>query len=93
MQCFVMWFAIAPLMPTLKKVKCELPTSEVCVKCFERYSTDNTFYNSETDGPDAPLGAKDKVHLISTLRCFCGPVHVRPCAAVPWDNLCIANCW
>ena len=31
--CFIMWFAIAPVMPTVKKARCLAPDSPMCAAC------------------------------------------------------------
>jgi hypothetical protein len=33
-MCFLMWFAIPPLMGTLRKPKCEDPMGPICTQCF-----------------------------------------------------------
>ena len=61
LMCFVMWFAIAPVMPTLKKVPCADPAGDICVACAAKYPNDDLKWNSEKEGAEgAPLGAKDK---------------------------------
>lgn len=39
-MCFIMWFAIPPLMPTIKKPKCLEATSPTCVNCMADFASD-----------------------------------------------------
>jgi len=67
--CFIMWFAIAPLMPTLKKPKCVAADSDVCKACLVKFPNECMKFPGETaaamkiDGKEckAPKGALDKV--------------------------------
>jgi NNP family nitrate/nitrite transporter-like MFS transporter len=67
--CFIMWFAIAPLMPTLKKPKCQAADSPVCTKCLKDFPNECMKFPGETaaamkiDGKEckAPKGALDAV--------------------------------
>ena len=55
-----MWFAISPLMPTLKKPKCEAPDSDVCKACALKFPKDNMkFYGDNEKDLFALKGAKD----------------------------------
>ena len=63
MMCFIMWFAIPPVMPTLKKAKCAAPDSDICLKCAERFPEDADkmkFAGQKKNDPLGPAGAKDK---------------------------------
>jgi hypothetical protein len=55
-----MWFAIAPVMPTLKKPKCAASDSDVCKACAIKFPNENMFFSGEKDVAGAPKGAKDK---------------------------------
>ena len=59
-----MWFAIAPVMKNVHKVKCAEPDSDICVKCAAKYPDDDMFYNKEGEIPpgeiDPAKGASDK---------------------------------
>ena len=60
--CFIMWFAISPLMPTLKKPKCLAPDSDVCKACaldVRFIKDDMSFAGDDEKDPKAPKGAKD----------------------------------
>ena len=57
--CFIMWFAIAPVMPTVKKPKCAAADSDVCKECAILFPNDDMKYSGQKDTPDAPKGAKD----------------------------------
>jgi NNP family nitrate/nitrite transporter-like MFS transporter len=39
-MCFIMWFAIPPLMPTIKKSPCQDLTSNLCIKCLSDFPSD-----------------------------------------------------
>lgn len=55
-----MWFAISPMMPTLKKPICVAPDSEICKTCALKFPTDNMKSSGVLeDDPQAPKGAKD----------------------------------
>jgi hypothetical protein len=55
----IMWFAIAPLMPTMKKPKCESADSEVCKACLVKFPNEDMKFWGETQTPTAPKGALD----------------------------------
>jgi NNP family nitrate/nitrite transporter-like MFS transporter len=60
---FIMWFAIAPVMPNVKKVKCADPEGDICVKCALKYPADDLFYKKEGEikkgEVDPAIGASD----------------------------------
>ena len=61
--CFIMWFAISPLMPTIKKPKCLAPDSDVCKACaldVRFVKDDMSFAGDDEKAPGAPKGAKDE---------------------------------
>jgi len=55
--CFIMWFAIAPVMPTMKKPKCEAPDSDVCKQCAISFPNENMKFAGQKDVEGAPKGA------------------------------------
>ena len=58
--CFIMWFAISPMMPTLKKFKCDAPDSEVCKACALKFPTDDMkFWGDDEKDMAGPKGARD----------------------------------
>ena len=67
--CFIMWFAIAPLMPTVKKPKCAssdamhpvVTTMKVCEQCAIDFPGEDMKFKGTKDVEGAPLGAKNKV--------------------------------
>jgi len=63
-MCFIMWFAIAPVMTQVVKPKCLATDSDVCVTCFAKFPNDNVRYfrddNGNAENPP-PAGAKDAV--------------------------------
>jgi NNP family nitrate/nitrite transporter-like MFS transporter len=56
-----MWFAIAPVMPTVKKPKCASSDSQICKDCALKFPGDDMKFSGNKDTPLAPKGAKDKV--------------------------------
>jgi len=59
MLCFVMWFAIAPVMPTVKKVPCAAPDSDICAACAKKYPGDVMTFMGEGANADGVIGSKD----------------------------------
>ena len=59
--CFIMWFAIAPLMPTVKKPKCKAADSDVCKQCLIDFPNEDMKFRGTADSDDAPKGAKNAV--------------------------------
>lgn len=59
-MCFIMWFAIAPVMVILKKPKCAAADSDICTQCAIKFPSENMKYFGESDkDKDAPMGAND----------------------------------
>ena len=53
-------FAIAPVMPTVKKPKCAAPDSNVCKECLITFPSENMKFSGASDKDEgAPAGAKD----------------------------------
>jgi len=68
-MCFIMWFAIAPVMTQVKKPKCLAADSDVCVKCKVDFPNDNYRFARDDKGDKdnvPPLGAKDK----TCMKCY-----------------------
>lgn len=59
-MCFLMWFAISPLLPTLEKPKCASSDSDICKLCATRFPNDKMDFAGEKDSDEAPQGAKDQ---------------------------------
>ena len=58
--CFIMWFAIAPVMPTVKKPKCAASDSDICKECAIQFPNEDMKFSGQKDVEGAPKGAKDK---------------------------------
>jgi len=60
-MCFIMWFAIAPVMTQVRKPKCLAADSDTCAnKCTTRFPGDNIKYSGDNKlDVNAPPGALD----------------------------------
>eukprot|EP00281_Chroomonas_sp_CCMP1168_P013605 CAMPEP_0206216918 /NCGR_PEP_ID=MMETSP0047_2-20121206/2989_1 /ASSEMBLY_ACC=CAM_ASM_000192 /TAXON_ID=195065 /ORGANISM="Chroomonas mesostigmatica_cf, Strain CCMP1168" /LENGTH=602 /DNA_ID=CAMNT_0053639321 /DNA_START=71 /DNA_END=1879 /DNA_ORIENTATION=- len=39
LMCFIMWFVVPPLMYTIRKARCEEPTSATCITCNTQFAS------------------------------------------------------
>jgi NNP family nitrate/nitrite transporter-like MFS transporter len=88
--CFITWFAIPPLYPTLKKPRCADLTSELCVKCIADFgggdSEDMAFdkkcmvcspYASKNGAGCGGLGLNKDQILLSNVVSVMGTIFAR----------------
>eukprot|EP00277_Geminigera_cryophila_P000857 CAMPEP_0179427640 /NCGR_PEP_ID=MMETSP0799-20121207/13526_1 /TAXON_ID=46947 /ORGANISM="Geminigera cryophila, Strain CCMP2564" /LENGTH=602 /DNA_ID=CAMNT_0021202765 /DNA_START=221 /DNA_END=2029 /DNA_ORIENTATION=+ len=60
--CFIMWFAIAPVMTQVVKPKCAAADSDLCKTCLTTFPNDNMLYFRDDNGTPTdipPKGAGD----------------------------------
>ena len=89
--CFIMWFAIAPVMPTVKKARCLAADSPMCQACALEFPDDNMKWAGENKkDTTAPKGAVNKEKITNADGTFTLKNRCNQC--YPYDGRTGAGC-